>query len=180
MRDVDRSSSPFEEIYEAYSCLILAYAARRTGDVNDAADVVAETFTVAWRRLEDLPDGEQARPWLYGVARRVLANQRRGAERRRRLNDRLQNESTGFPVSGASDSESPELARIAEAFAQLAEGDRELLTLVAWDGLRREEIAAILGCSPTTVRVRLHRARQRLAQRLDASGTGDRCRTWIE
>ena len=149
----------FEEIYEAYSGLILAYAARRTVDVNDAADVVAETFTVAWRRLEDVPDGEQARPWLYGVARRVLANQRRGIERRRRLQDRLQDESTRPVGSEASDGELPEVAHVGEAFAQLAEGDRELLTLVAWDGLSREQIAAILGCSPTTVRVRLHRAR---------------------
>ena len=160
----------FEEIYQAYSGLILAYAARRTGDVSDASDVVAETFTVAWRRLEDIPAGEQARPWLYGVARRVLANQRRSAKRRRRLHDRLQSEPSGLVGSEPSDSDSPELAHIAEAFAQLTEDDRELLTLLAWDGLSREEIAAVLGCSPATVRVRLYRARKRLTQRLDATG----------
>lgn len=160
----------FEEIYQAYSGLILAYAARRTGDVNDAADVVAETFTVAWRRLDDVPDGEQARPWLYGVARRVLANQRRGTERRRRLHDRLQVEFAGPGGEINSHDVGSDLGHIAEALAHVTESDRELLTLVAWDGLSREEIAVALGCSATTVRVRLHRARKRLTEQLDAVG----------
>lgn len=159
----------FEEIYRAYSGLILAYAARRTGDVHDAADVVAETFTVAWRRLDDVPAGEAARPWLYGVARKVLANQRRGLERRRRLHDRLQAELTEAVGDRSSVDDEPDLALVAEALAQLSDGDRELLTLVAWDGLSGEDIAVMLGCSPTTVRVRLHRARKRLAQQLDVS-----------
>lgn len=157
----------FEEIYDAYSGLILAYATRRTGNVSDAADVVADTFTVAWRRLEDVPKGEEARPWLYGVARRVLANQRRGTERRSRLHDRLQNELASPIGFEASDSGGSELADIAQAFAQLAEADREILTLVAWDCLSHEEIAEILACSSTAVRVRLHRARKRLAKQID-------------
>jgi len=166
---VDRRTR-FEEMYRAYSGLLLAYAVRRAGDMNDAADVVAETFTVAWRRLEDVPDGDQARPWLYGVARRVLANQRRGVERRSRLRYRLQVELTAAGGNGPVFGDGSDLDRIAEALAQLADGDRELLTLVAWDGLSRGEIASMLDCSPATVRVRLHRARKRLAQRLDESG----------
>lgn len=156
----------FEEIYEAYSGLILAYAARRTGDVSDAADVVAETFTVAWRRIDDVPPGEIARPWLYGVARRVLANHRRSSERRQRLGDRLQSELSGAAAAPQA-ADHDDLARIAGAFAQLGPGDRELLTLVAWDGLSREEIATMLGSKPATVRVRIHRARKRLAQNLE-------------
>lgn len=164
----------FEEIYEAYSGLILAYAARRTSDVNDAADVVAETFTVAWRRLNDVPEGEAARPWLYGVARRVLANQRRGLERRIRLYERLQAELTEAAGDSSSVDDEGDLVLVAEALAQLPDRDRELLTLVAWDGLSREDIAAMLECSPATVRVRLHRARKRLAQRLEVSGVKHR------
>lgn len=158
----------FEEIYAAYSGLILAYAARRTGDADDAADVAAETFIVAWRRMDDVPEGAMARPWLYGVARRVLPNQRRGSERRRRLHDRIHAEYSQHFGDAFSTRDEPDLARISEALAQLAEADRELLTLVAWDGLRREEIALMLGCSTTAVRVRLHRARKRFAERLDA------------
>lgn len=74
----------FEQVYDAYSGLILAYAVRRTSDPADAADIVSEVFTVAWRRIEDVPAGEQTRPWLYGVARRVLSRHHRGNRRCRR------------------------------------------------------------------------------------------------
>lgn len=158
----------FEEIYDAYSGLILAYAARRTPDLGDAADVVAETFMVAWRRIGDVPEGEQARPWLYGVARRVLANQRRGLERRRRLHVRLASELAGSIAVASFGEDEVDVEPIATAFGQLGEGDRELLTLVAWDGLSRDEIAAMLGCSTAAVRVRLHRARRRLEQQLNS------------
>jgi len=159
----------FEEIYDAYSGLILAYAARRTSNVHDAADVVAETFTVAWRRLDDIPDGEQARPWLYGVARRVLANYHRGVERRRRLHQQMATEVASSFGTEVPEVEGPDLDRIAAALAELSDGDRELLTLVGWDGLDREEIAAMLRCSTATIRVRLHRARKRFARQLNAT-----------
>lgn len=180
MRDDYRAR--FEEIYEAYSGQILAYAARRTPDLNDAADVVAETFTVAWRRLGDVPSGDEARPWLYGVARRVLANQRRGAARRRRLDERLAAEFTtgAFKDTTAPDpagslagdpaGDPAEVEAISAAFNALTDGDRELLTLVGWEGLGRAEIATMLGCSQATVRVRLHRARRRFAAHLAQAG----------
>jgi DNA-directed RNA polymerase specialized sigma24 family protein len=68
----------FEELYAAHHASLLGYALRRTANTDDAADVLAETFLAAWRRLDDVPPGPQARLWLYGTARRVLANQRRG------------------------------------------------------------------------------------------------------
>lgn len=175
----------FEEIYDAYSGLILAYAAQRTSDPNDAADIVAETFVVAWRRIDDVPDGEQARPWLYGVARRVLSRHHRSAHRRGRLDERLTSELPRL-LDGASPlpAEGPDREAIAAAFAELSDSDRELLTLVAWDGLGRDEIAVILGRSRATVRVRLHRARKRFAQQLRKAGvkrmpaTGDEPGRW--
>lgn len=160
----------FEAIYTAYSGLIFAYAVRRTSSVDDAADVVAETFTVAWRRLGDVPEGDEARPWLYGVARRVLANHRRGVERRRRLDERLLLELAAACAGSPSVGEGPELEGIAAALARLGDADRELLTLVGWEGLGREEIAVVLGCSREAVRVRLHRARRRFGRRLDEVG----------
>lgn len=150
----------FEEIYNAYSGAILAYAARRTQDSQEAADITAETFTVAWRRIHEVPPGEEARPWLYGVARRVLANHRRGERRRRSLDERLASDIAGV-IDVASVSDATERSAIARALGALSERDRELLTLVGWDGLARDEIAKILGCSRATVRLRLHRARQR-------------------
>jgi RNA polymerase sigma factor (sigma-70 family) len=156
----------FEEIYHAYSSLILRYARRRSPDDESAHDVVAETFTTAWRRIEDVLPGDQARPWLYGVARRVLANQQRGDQRRLALARRL-------AVQPRPDVDPPvptDDRQVARAFAALSDGDRELLTLVGWDGLDRDDIAAMLGCSRSTVRVRLHRARQRFARELAAAG----------
>lgn len=163
----------FEEIYDAYSGLILAYAARRTGDVNVAMDVVAETYAVAWRRMDDVPAGEQARPWLYGVARRVLANQRRGVERQRRVRQRLQAEFSPVQDDVRRVDEELELRSVTEALARLSDADRELLTLVAWDGLSRDDIAEMLGCTLATVRVRLHRARRRLVREMNVKRLPD-------
>lgn len=167
--DVDRLGR-FEEIYEAYSGLILAYAVQRTADHHDATDVVAETFTVAWRRIRDVPEGEEARPWLYGVARKVLANHHRSNRRRRRLNDRAASDLATRIVDAATPLVGPDRGAIAEAFEALGEGDRELLTLVGWEALDRAEIAKILGCSRATVRVRLHRARRRFEGELAKAG----------
>ena len=131
---------------------------------EDAEDVVAETFLTAWRRLDEIPCGSGARPWLYGVARNALANQHRGERRRGRLRDRLNAEPrpSARQRAGAND----ELASVAAAFARLREDDRELLALVAWEELDPGEIATVLGCSRNAARIRLHRARRRLANEL--------------
>ena len=136
---------------------LLAYAVRRVADPADAADIVAETFLVAWRRLDEVPPDEQARAWLFGVARRVLANYYRGEHRRLALGERLRTslcEVVPPPEVGAT------LVEI--AMERLSPDDRELLRLVAWEELAREEIAMVLQIPRATVRVRLHRARRRL------------------
>lgn len=160
----------FEEIYEAYSGLILAYAVQRTADHHDAADVVAETFAVVWRRIDDVPPGDEARPWLYGVARKVLANHHRSNRRRRRLNDRVASDLVSRIADAAMPVDGPDRGAIAAAFEALSESDQELLTLVGWEGLDRDEIATILGCRRATVRVRLHRARRRFERELAKAG----------
>ena len=78
----DERRSRFEAVYEAYHGPILGYVLRRTATPDDAADIIAETFLTAWRRLEEMPPGPEARLWLYGVARRVLANHHRGERKR--------------------------------------------------------------------------------------------------
>lgn len=165
---MDDRQARFEEVYDAYSRLILAYAARRTSNGEDAADVTAETFAVAWRRIDDVPAGEQARLWLYAVARRVLANHHRGNRRRRQLASRAAQHAARIVVDAAT--EGPDADAIAEAFARLTDADRELLTLVGWDGLDRDEVAEVMGCSRATVRVRLHRARRRFERHLSNVG----------
>ncbi|MER5323273.1 RNA polymerase sigma factor [Streptosporangium roseum] len=156
----------FEKIYDAHYPDLLAYVRRRTGSPDDAADAIAETFTTAWRRVDDIPEGHDARLWLYGVARRVLANKRREETRRTALAVRLRGELTVWAENLAE--EDPDGVR--RAFMRLSPDDRELLALVSWEGLTSEEIAKVLGCSRGAVRLRLHRARKRLARELDSRG----------
>jgi RNA polymerase sigma factor (sigma-70 family) len=157
----------FEALYAANHSPIFGYALRRTASPDDAADILAETFLTAWRRLDDLPAGDDARMWLYGVARRVLANHHRGERRRSALADRLHAELPGSYAPPEFDDES---ARIAEAMRRLPQRQQELLALNAWEGLDCGEIATVLGCSRNAVRIRLHRARIRLAAELDSTG----------
>src|SRR5438270_8193566 len=146
-----------ERLWEQHAPDVGLYALRRT-DRETAKDVVSETFGVAWRRLDQLP--ESPLPWLYGVARRVLANQRRAERRRRALRHRL---AVVEPVDGPAPLRDSALA---DALSTLSPGDREVLMLTAWEGLTPAEAAAVVDCSPEACRVRLHRARRRLAAAL--------------
>ena len=143
----------FELIYHHHAPAVKAYVMRRA-PAAAADDVVSDVFTVCWRRLEDVP--EDPLPWLIGVAAHVLRTHRRTEARRDRLRDRLTDAEVtleGPPV---------EPTTLGDALAQMRDRDRELLLLVAWDGLSPTEAAAVLGIAPVTVRVRLHRARNRL------------------
>ena len=145
----------FEVIFEAHHRAVLAYALRRSEKEADAEDAIAETFAIAWRRIDGVPP--DALPWLYGVARRVLANQRRGKHRSLRLLDRLR--SGAHPPAEMATAGGPATA----ALATLGADDRELLRLVAWEDLSHAQIAAVFGISPNAVAIRLHRARKRFA-----------------
>ncbi|MFF3444950.1 RNA polymerase sigma factor [Streptosporangium sp. NPDC002721] len=152
----------FEAVYDAYYPAIHQYAARRAGSPDDATDVISETFLTAWRRIGDVPEGEEALLWLYGVARRVLANQQRGASRRAVLAERLRGElAADRPVRPV------ELDHVRAAFDALPERDREVLALACWEGLTSERIARVVGCTAIAARTRLHRARKRLAAALE-------------
>lgn len=149
------SRARFELLYARHAPAVKAYALRRA-DGADADDVVAEVFVVCWRRLEELPAEEL--PWLFGVARRVLSTQRRGERRRAALGERL--------AQAAPPGEERAERALGDALSSLADSDRELLLLVAWEGLSPAQAAAALGLKPSTARVRLTRARRRLAAAL--------------
>ena len=144
----------FEQIYAEHREAVRAYVRRRAPeDVVD--DVVAETFLVCLRRPERVP--AEPLPWLYAVARKTLANERRKRDRvapaRRDVTwDRE-------PIGDGA---------LATAFAALGERDREVLRLVAWEGLALRDAAVVLGCLAVACRVRYHRAKARLGARLDA------------
>jgi RNA polymerase sigma factor (sigma-70 family) len=157
----------FERSFREHYADVLAFALRRVDGRHAAEDAAAETFAVAWRRRDLVPDEPLA--WLYAIALRVIANQRRAGGRRRRLSERLTFE---FDRTGGVDHAEASARRdaFAAAFGQLSDGDREVLRLVAWDGLEPEEAARVLGCSHGAFRVRLHRARRRLEKQLAAAG----------
>ncbi|MGH3008741.1 MAG: RNA polymerase sigma factor [Gaiellaceae bacterium] len=155
----------FELLYRDLYEPISGYALRRARNPEDAAEVIAETFATLWRRLDSCPHEAEVRPWLFGVARRVLANQRRGERRRSALADRLTVE---IDRSGPSVAAPSSDGRVAQAFAALSEPDREVLALLAWEGLTREELAVALGVTRPVARLRLHRARRRFEAALAA------------
>ena len=159
----------FEELWDELFPRVLGYALRRT-DQEEARDVVAETFTVAWRRLEDVPTGDDALPWLLTTARKQLANRRRRDDTRTR-HDRG-SAGAAVPFAGTARDPADDVAdrsSLAAAFTRLSEEDRETLALIAWDGLQPREAALVTGCSAATFAVRAHRARRRLAALLEAA-----------
>jgi RNA polymerase sigma-70 factor, ECF subfamily len=162
----------FERLFAAHYGDLMRFATRRVG-ADAAGDVVSSTFLIAWRRFADVPAG-QSRAWLYGTARRVIANELRGRERRDRLGRRV----AAHAEVAAEDHARPvtEQLRVRAVLGELAPGDQELLRLTEWDGLDVDEVAAVLGCSPAAVKVRLHRARRRFANRLAAADRADEVR----
>jgi RNA polymerase sigma-70 factor (ECF subfamily) len=160
----DQRAERFRAFYENSYGTIRAYAARRVG-AEDADEIAAETFLVAWRKFDAIPS--EPLPWLYGVARNVVSRHHAGKGRHERARTALENERTGLS-SGESDAGDPWLW---EAWEQLSGTDREVLALVAWEDLSVAEGARALGCSAPVFSVRLHRARRRLERLLATPGT---------
>lgn len=160
----ERAEARFERVYAEHGRAVLGYAVRRCSDSQDAADVVAETFLVAWRRLDDMPAGEEARLWLYGVARHVLSNQHRSERRRERLAERLRRE---LPVALDALAQPGDASGVRAALERLGTEDREILRLAGWEELTPREIATVLRITQVAARSRLHRARRRLREALE-------------
>jgi RNA polymerase sigma-70 factor, ECF subfamily len=158
-RSTDHAAERFTALYRKHQAQVRGFAQRRVGSVC-ADEVVAETFLVAWRRLADVP--ELAIPWLYRVALYEIANLRRRQAKSARVGAALRH---GNPHSETEDdTDSSDLLRsVARAFDTLKQRDQEILRLAAWERLSSVEGAGVLGCSVSAYRMRLHRARARLA-----------------
>lgn len=152
---------------------LLAYALRRV-DWPTAEEVVADTFLTAWRRRDDVPGGQE-RLWLFGVARNTIRNAARASGRQTAVREKLR----GLPMHGPGDSSAADstieavdgrAAVLRAALDSLAETDREVLMLVAWEELTHAEIGQMLGLTPNAVAIRVHRARKRFAKQLDRLG----------
>jgi RNA polymerase sigma factor (sigma-70 family) len=160
-------SERFTALFDSFSPRVFAYV-RRHIERSLVEDIVSETFLVAWRRLNEMP--EDPLPWLLVVARNVLANQRRSFARHDRI--QLETAALGRLVSTDSAVDEVVIARttMLKALASLTSTEREALLLVAWDGLSAAEAAEVTGCSSRTFAVRLHRARRRLDRALATAG----------
>jgi RNA polymerase sigma-70 factor (ECF subfamily) len=165
------AAARLEAIFEAHHRRVLAYALRRCRTEADAEDVVADTFAVAWRRIDDVP--ADALPWLLGVARRAAANRHRSAGRLAGLIARLRAQPRAFAVA-APDSPA------ARALDRLPPADQELLRLLAWDGLTHAEAGVVLGITANAVAIRLHRARKRFTAELLKGSVPSRTSTGVE
>jgi RNA polymerase sigma factor (sigma-70 family) len=156
-------TSRFDALFTAYGSDVVAYCAWRAGSTADSQDAAADVFLTAWRRLDDVPEGDAARIWLYATARRVIANQRRSSRRRTALRERLESAS----VPAAEEHAASEDALVREALLGLEPRDREILLLAEWEGLSASQIAGVMGCLAVTARGRLHRARRRFRSAYD-------------
>ena len=158
----------FDELYKEHFRPVLAYCLRRS-PAQDGYDAANEVFAIAWRRIEDVPHGDAALPWLFVVARRVVFRRWRSARRFRNLAGRATLQSSADqPDPETIVVQRAEYDRVVKAAASLSGSDREILSLAAWEGLPHREIADILGCSIAAVDQRLHRAKQRLAKQYRA------------
>ncbi|WP_043264160.1 sigma-70 family RNA polymerase sigma factor [Streptomyces sp. CT34] len=157
----------FAEAYRAHYWAVSRFVARRLdAPAHEVEEVVAEVFSIAWRRRTELPDPPL--PWLYGVARNCLANTVRGLGRYRRLLHRLGNHEAahGRQTVAGPDAERPG-SWVHEVLARLSPADQEVLRLATWEELTVEELAVVLGCGRSAAAMRLHRARRRLRAEID-------------
>ena len=147
----------FEQIYAEHVEAVRSYVRRRAPEAV-VDDVVSDTFLVCLRKIDRVP--AEPLPWLYAVARKALANERR--KRARAVHGHAVPAVEPTPVGDGE---------LAAAFNDLSERDREVLRLVAWEGLPLTDAATVLGCSAVACRVRYHRAKSRLASRLAAAAS---------
>jgi RNA polymerase sigma-70 factor (ECF subfamily) len=165
MAGTDDRQGAFRRLYDATYPRLAAYARRRL-PVGEADDALAEVYLVAWRRFEDIPSGDEALLWLYGVARRVISQDRRSERRRGRLQAKLTAVESPGAASATDTEQADERMAIQSALALLREHDRELLRLSQWEDLNHEELARVFHCTTNAIAIRLHRAHRRFSQAL--------------
>lgn len=161
----------FEALYRATRGDLLGYLLRRTAGPEEAADLLAETYLVAWEKLDKLPAGQEARLWLFGVARNLSLQRHRRTRVAGALVERLARE---LRAGAAAVPDSPRDDELWAALDALPARDREVIALTAWEGLTPGEVAIVLETSANAIRIRLHRARRRLRRTLSAAPSADR------
>jgi RNA polymerase sigma-70 factor (ECF subfamily) len=162
----DDAHRRFDEVYRTYAPEILAYCARRVTR-EEAMDAASEVFVVALRRIDKIPPGEAALPWLYGTARNVLRNKARSTRRQRRLAAKVA--AQGEPAVPGPEVQlvrSEDHQALIDAMGKLSDKDREIIRLVQWEGLSRDVVAEMFFVSRAAIDQRISRAYKRLGRTL--------------
>jgi RNA polymerase sigma factor (sigma-70 family) len=160
----------FRDAFDAYFDAITRYCFRRLHP-DKTEDAVSNVFVVAWRKIDEMPEGDQTLPWLYGVAMNEVRTFRRSIRRSTALRAKL-NGQPRYPDPGpeAMVIGSAEQAQLVRAFRTLGAGDQEILRLRAYESLQVNQIAIVLGCTPEAAKKRCSRATKRLRDAVDRSG----------
>lgn len=151
----------FEELFRAHHSVLVAAAFNRLSDLDDAEEAVSEVFAAAWRRRTDHATTFTL-PWLYATLRNVVGNEYRRRDRAARRVRRFAIKSPSAVVQPPDD----EAIALRKFISGMRPDDRELLWMAYWEELTGEEMAVILGCSRSAIKVRLLRARGRLKELL--------------
>ncbi len=162
-----RPQDEFEALFARHFHSIWVYVARRVSPAH-VDDVVSKCFSVAWQRFERVPQPPKDRLWMYGVARRCIADQRRSDMRHLRLVNRVSSDMAQHLTRG-NDFSDPRSILVLEAIERLAPADREALQLVLWDGLSQSDAAEIMKCSVAAFESKYRRARNAVKSFVDSA-----------
>ena len=161
----------FCSVYSTHHAAVRDYCFRRLTPA-DANDAIAEVFLVAWRKIDSVPGGDAALPYLYGVARNTVANVLRSNRRKGRLDGKVSAQPAEYAQSPENQVVRREEARrILGMLDQLSDTEQELLRLKAWEQLSNAEIAEVMGLTIRAVDSRLTRARHKLERKAATSST---------
>ncbi|WP_169806845.1 RNA polymerase sigma factor [Actinomadura macra] len=168
--EAQRPTGWFDDLFGRYFPRVHAYAVTRVGTAQ-AEEVASETFTIAWRRRDVVPDVPLA--WLIGVARNVIREQYRDALRQNLIAAELTAWAASAPLTGDVAELITDRDVLLRGLAALPERDREVLMLLSWHGLSPREAADVLGCSRPALTMRVHRARRHLDRQISAAHDSD-------
>ncbi len=159
-----KSKTQFEQMYRTHADAIYSYCLRRTA-TEDAKDATADVFAVAWRRFDAVPANDETLPWLYGVAKNVLRDRNRSANRRDRLTAKVaSHRQPSVPSPEVQVVRHSEHERVFAALDRLPEKDRETILLVEWEGLTRDQVAKMMFVSRAAIDKRITRAYRKMAR----------------
>jgi RNA polymerase sigma-70 factor (ECF subfamily) len=159
----------FEHLFNSYAKSVRAFIWRRSNGldvgVSSVDDIEADVWTIAWARKDAAPtELELELPWLFQIARHVLANHIRKNVTRRKISNTLNPDEL---TSLAADALVLLNEEIVGVFSVLNASEREVMALTVWEGLKPAQISVVLGVTPNAVSIRMNKARKKISEYLE-------------